>query len=144
MNCCHSILPPLCNSQPRRMPGSRRRGHFGCNSSRLTPSPTSVWNVRPQADYDVKMDPETTKRIQRLKFAQKILYFLVVLVLVVGLIAQTAQCLHKYAQKPTYTETQVVRQQESQFPAFTFCREGGSYKADMLKVLLLINNHLWS
>ena len=88
--------------------------------------------MRPQADYDVKMDPETTKRIRRLKFAQKILYFLVVLVLVVGLIAQTAQCLHKYSQKPTYTETQVVKQQEAQFPAFTFCRDGGSYKADVL------------
>ena len=80
------------------------------------------------------MDPATAKRIKKLKILQKFLYFLVVLVLVVGVIVQTAQCLYKYSETPTYTETKVVKQQEAEFPAFTFCREGSSYKTDILEV----------
>ena len=83
-------------------------------------------------------NPERARRIKRLKVGQKILYILVVLILVLTLIWQVYSCMENYAAEPTYTETKVVKQQKAEFPAFTFCVEGSSYKVDVLQVKLCI------
>ena len=101
----------------------------------------SIWTVHPQQPLEssapktiAKMSPDKKRSIKRLKMFQNLLYIMVVVILVVGLIAQIIQCLGKYFEKPTYTETQVVKQQEAEFPAFTFCGEGRSYKDEVLQV----------
>ena len=72
--------------------------------------------------------------INCLKVGKKVVFVLFVLILISLLMIQTAQCLTLYISKPTYTETVLINQKYSEFPAFTICPEGGGYKEDVLKV----------
>ena len=80
-----------------------------------------------------------TKRIKQLKILQNILYIFLVFILVAGMVFQATQCLLKYLEKPTYTKLQIVDQTKAEFPAFTLCHEGLSYKTGILKVTILLN-----
>ena len=47
---------------------------------------------------------------------------------------QLIHCLDKYIKEPTYTETSVVDQHETEFPAVTFCSLGNHYYGKRLQV----------
>ena len=49
---------------------------------------------------------------------------------------QLIHCLEKYIKEPTYTETRVVDQHETDFPAITFCSLGNHYHGKRLKVII--------
>lgn len=51
------------------------------------------------------------------------------------LCVQTGRCVYKFAQVPTYLSTDVVAQNDSEFPAVTLCPEDDGYKADVLQVI---------
>ena len=54
-------------------------------------------------------------------WARKTIYSLVSLVLWVSLIIQVYWCVEKYIEEPTYYETDIKRQKESEFPEITLC-----------------------
>ena len=73
------------------------------------------------------------KKINCLKALQKTVYLLTLLVLLLLLFVQTAQCIHKYFQGPTYISTDIVAQSKAGFPALTICPESNGYKEQVLQ-----------
>ena len=100
---------------------------------KLAESHTGSLTLLDMAEMDGR-DRERSRRINRLRLFEKLVYVLVLAVLVIFLIVQTAQCLINFYNEPTYTETQIVKQNEAEFPAATFCAERNGVKADVLEV----------
>ena len=76
----------------------------------------------------------TQRKIRCMRICQKLIYGLGLFFLVLLLLIQTVQCLRKYFQEPTFISTEIVRQNQAEFPALTFCPETGAYKLDVLQV----------
>merc|ERR1719357_1118055 len=65
---------------------------------------------------------------------------------------QVFMCLEKYFSVPTYISSYITDQNKADFPEITFCKEGNSYKQNVLRVHGILNEehysgtkaHLWS
>ena len=65
----------------------------------------------------------------------KLCVHIIVMLLLIGvLIYLCVSSVIRYGRWPIYTETNTVPQNESKFPAMTFCALSNSYKEDVLKV----------
>ena len=83
-----------------------------------------------QMEEEHKVDQ---RKVNCLKILQKTVYLLTLLVLLLLLFVQTAQCIHKYFQGPTYISTDIVDQSKAGFPALTICPESNGYKEQVLQ-----------
>ena len=83
-----------------------------------------------QMEEEHKVDQ---RKVNCLKILQKTVYLLTLLVLLLLLFVQTAQCIHKYFQGPTYISTDNVDQSKAGFPALTICPESNGYKEQVLQ-----------
>ena len=84
---------------------------------------------KPVSSRIIKVNP-----INKLKLA---IYIGLVLVPMVTLITMICSSIIDYSRWPIYTETNIRKQNEANFPALTFCPAHVGYKADVLKVKLL-------
>ena len=67
----------------------------------------------------------------------KLCVHIIVMLLLIGvLIYLCMTSVIRYSRWPIYTETNTVPQNESKFPAMTFCALSNGYKEDVLKVSL--------
>ena len=90
----------------------------------------TVENIVEKATEDkAKVNP-----INKLKLA---IYIGLVLVPMVTLITMICSSIIDYSRWPIYTETNIRKQNEANFPAITFCPAHVGYKADVLKVKLV-------
>ena len=88
--------------------------------------------VEKATDDKAKVNP-----INKLKLA---IYIGLVLVPMVTLITMICSSIIDYSRWPIYTETNIRKQNEANFPAITFCPAHVGYKADALKVKLVKYN----
>ena len=83
-------------------------------------------------EEEVKDEEKKTKPINKLKLT---IYIGLVLV---PLIAMISSSIIDYSTWPIYTETNIRKQSEANFPSLTFCPAHIGYKSDVLKVIFLL------
>lgn len=88
--------------------------------------------VEKDADDKAKVNP-----INKLKLA---IYIGLVLVPMVTLITMICSSIIDYSRWPIYTETNIKKQSEANFPSLTFCPTPDGYKSGVLKVNQLFIN----
>ena len=76
-------------------------------------------------------EAQKTKSINKVKLA---IYTGLVLVPMVTLITMICSSVIDYSRWPIYTETNIRKQNEANFPSLTFCPTPNGYKSDILKV----------
>ena len=74
------------------------------------------------------------RKIKLLKRFEKSTFYVILTLLLIFLTVQVIKCCLKFTEEPTYTTTQIVRQQEAEFPATTYCASKSGYKDNVLKV----------
>ena len=88
-------------------------------------------------EKDDGKEKEDESSVKCLKWAQKIIYFLVLLILTLVLLGNIYSCLSRYVEEPRYVETKIEPQNKALFPAMTICPQRGGYKEQILKVFLI-------
>ena len=81
-------------------------------------------------DGDKKIKNWGVKVICKLCF-----YILILLMLGSVLFWLCLKSMLEYSKWPIYTETNIVAQNEAQFPSMTFCAMSNGYKANILRVI---------
>ena len=76
-------------------------------------------------------DAQNTKPINKVKL---VIYIALVLVPMVTLITMICSSIIDYSRWPIYTETNIKKQSEANFPSLTFCPTPDGYKSGVLKV----------
>ena len=82
-------------------------------------------------------EAQKTKSINKVKLA---IYTGLVLVPMVTLITMICSSVIDYSRWPIFTETNIRKQNEANFPSLTFCPTPNGYKSDILKVNLRLQN----
>ncbi|XP_040580132.1 uncharacterized protein [Lepeophtheirus salmonis] len=72
------------------------------------------------------------KKIWFLRMLKRFIYVFLLFGLTLILLLQSAQCLAKYLDHPTYMSSTIVDQTESEFPALTVCPNIKGYKPEVL------------
>ena len=106
-------------------------------SQRWTPETCRKWASFRQASDEKSAEKKMTRtqrKIKCMRLCQKLIYGFGLVLLILILLIQTVQCLRKYYEEPTFISTEIVKQDKAEFPALTFCPEGGGYKLDVLQV----------
>ena len=107
------------------------------NGRRIAPglrkNTTSLW-TKMEGDEKQKKNGIS---IKWLKFAQKLIYVVVLFILTLILLVQICNCLVHYGNEPTYVETKVAPQHKALFPAMTICPQNNGYNEAILKVFWL-------
>ena len=66
--------------------------------------------------------------------ALKWMYYICFVILIIVFVIEIYNAIHHYLERPTYTESHLVRQYHADFPAISICSDSGGFKQDILKV----------
>ena len=64
----------------------------------------------------------------------KWMYYICFVILIIVFVIEIYNAIHHYLERPTYTESHLVRQYHADFPAISICSDSGGFKQDILKV----------
>ena len=94
----------------------------------------------PVDQYDKERSKEREEMIQNAKAKNPLnwLYYSIFAILIFILIVQVGKSVEYYLEKPTYTESHLVRQYHADFPAMSICSDSGGFKEEVLQVLVVI------
>ena len=90
-------------------------------------------------DDNKPADSNSSKRtkLRILRVLSSYSYYGALLVLTVFWVVQSAQCVFKFYENPTYVSTEIREQMDvdiAEFPAVTICPKNGGFKEDVLRV----------
>merc|ERR1711894_324145 len=85
--------------------------------------------------YDKQGSKEREEVIQNAKAKNPLnwLYYSIFAILIFILIVQVGKSVEYYLEKPTYTESHLVRQYHADFPAMSICSDSGGFKEEVLQ-----------
>ena len=90
-------------------------------------------NVEKTEEEETQEDKTKPNSVNKVKL---VIYIVLVLVPLVTLLTMIVSSIIDYSTWPIYTETNIRRQNEANFPALTFCPSPVGYKEDILRVRL--------
>ena len=87
------------------------------------------------------MDEQQSKKVdgETVNKRHLCIYFVVLLIPFVTLLTLVLTSILNYSRWPIYTETNIVPQNEANFPAITFCSSHDGYKENVLRVSIVFH-----
>ena len=62
------------------------------------------------------------------------MYYICFVILIIVFVVEIYNAIQHYLERPTYTESHLVRQYHADFPAISIYSDSGGFKQDILKV----------